>query len=991
MADFATLTLGADTRGLEKAVDPLKKLAREGEKTEKTIVRGAGKMSGAMKNSAKSMVSSLKAVAGGLALAATASASFSKALTFNSALAETSTLINGTAEEMQFLSDQARGLAKAYGGNATGQIKAFYQAISAGAEDVAAASTIVEQANKLALGGVTDVATGVDALTTAIGAYGAEALSAQQISDALFTGMAGGKTTIAELSNSLGQVVPLTAQLGVSFDEVTAAISAITTQGKSTSEAATGIKALMEAIIRAGDASSGSGKFAKSIGLNFSEAALKGNKLRGVLNDLIIATGGSKQEILKLVGSSEALSAVMALTGRGGEKFAKIMGDMANKTGATEKAVAKMAESMSQRWNVILARGADVALVFGTALLNVIVPALEAVTTGAGLVIDNIDILASALTGIAVASLPKLVPMFVGLAGAFMSTAAASGVLTAALGILRGALAFIGGPIGLLVAGGAAVASYFAIFREGATDASDAAGTAAASFDNLGVASTSLNKNLENVVNGLRTTEEALRQVSQTETLIEQERLTREYQQAVQDLGQELIGVTQLSFGDMDQILGQELGQSIQGSRAQLEQLIATLDQIGVANPHLRETITNLINATRNADSLGGSIERTNALMNFLQNKATDADRAVLGIANSARSAEGAVRGIAGGFDPAIAQAKNLLGVVGGILQQASRIPGALGATAKATQASGGILGSLIGNVESNPAVKSAVSKISAMFKQATAGNLKESDVFVAPVTGGGGGGGGGAAAAEEVNSVDSVTEALKRQIEAIGQTDEARQLSQELQKAGVSIYSEEGQQIADLVGQLHRLKTKQEEIDSVTQKVTGAFRDAFVGFVSGAMSAKQAAAQLLASLAKIAFNKAFDALIGGGSGSSGESGGDGGGGFFGKIISGLIGKRAVGGPVKAGVPYEVNENTQNSEVVVPSQSGAVLTVPQAQTAMAKAASGTQGAAPQQAQNVTLTPNFILELDADAVGDKWSSSPSGERAMRKQVAVLNYA
>ena len=40
---------------------------------------------------------------------------------------------------------------------------------------------------------------------------------------------------------------------------------------------------------------------------------------------------------------------------------------------------------------------------------------------------------------------------------------------------------------------------------------------------------------------------------------------------------------------------------------------------------------------------------------------------------------------------------------------------------------------------------------------------------------------------------------------------------------------------------------------------------------------------------------------------------------------------------------------------------------------------------------VNMNPNFILELDSEAVGNKWSRTPSGERAMRRQVAVLNNA
>lgn len=66
--------------------------------------------------------------------------------------------------------------------------------------------------------------------------------------------------------------------------------------------------------------------------------------------------------------------------------------------------------------------------------------------------------------------------------------------------------------------------------------------------------------------------------------------------------------------------------------------------------------------------------------------------------------------------------------------------------------------------------------------------------------------------------------------------------------------------------------------------------------------------------------------------GASGTTGG----GLFGSLASAIFGQRAGGGGARAGVPYLVNEGTPNSEVFVPSRSGGILNVPQAQAALAK-------------------------------------------------------
>ncbi|WP_136057741.1 hypothetical protein [Candidatus Halocynthiibacter alkanivorans] len=82
----------------------------------------------------------------------------------------------------------------------------------------------------------------------------------------------------------------------------------------------------------------------------------------------------------------------------------------------------------------------------------------------------------------------------------------------------------------------------------------------------------------------------------------------------------------------------------------------------------------------------------------------------------------------------------------------------------------------------------------------------------------------------------------------------------------------------------------------------------------------------VLEDLAKQFARAALEAaLFGSGPFSSGAGGG---GGLLAGIVGAVFGKRANGGPVRAGESYLVNENTPNSEVFVPSTSGAILNVP---------------------------------------------------------------
>lgn len=121
--------------------------------------------------------------------------------------------------------------------------------------------------------------------------------------------------------------------------------------------------------------------------------------------------------------------------------------------------------------------------------------------------------------------------------------------------------------------------------------------------------------------------------------------------------------------------------------------------------------------------------------------------------------------------------------------------------------------------------------------------------------------------------------------------------------------------------------ESKLEAIEDASRRGAEAISDIFLGVLDGSKSAKAAIADLLMEMAKVQMQQAFMGMSSGG-------------GLFGWIGSLLGGARAGGGAVSAGTPYLVNENTPNSEVFVPSRSGAVLNVAQAKDALAGGGGG---------------------------------------------------
>ncbi|GGG62764.1 hypothetical protein GCM10011415_06410 [Salipiger pallidus] len=126
----------------------------------------------------------------------------------------------------------------------------------------------------------------------------------------------------------------------------------------------------------------------------------------------------------------------------------------------------------------------------------------------------------------------------------------------------------------------------------------------------------------------------------------------------------------------------------------------------------------------------------------------------------------------------------------------------------------------------------------------------------------------------------------------------------------------------------------KMDKVRENTERGAQSMSDLFMSVLDGSSSAEQALWSLVQQLIQVQIEAAFLDLA--------KSGGTVGS-IFEAIGSALSGKRAEGGPVKVGEPYLVNERTANSEIFVPSQSGAILNVPQAQAALREAVLGGRG------------------------------------------------
>ncbi|MDE2466164.1 MAG: phage tail tape measure protein [Alphaproteobacteria bacterium] len=310
-----------------------------------------------------------------------------KTIAFQNGMAEVSTLVDTTKVSMQQLTKAVLAQSDAFAAAPTDEAKALYQIISAGATNAKEATEYLTAANKLALGGITDIFTAADGLTSIMNAYAGRVKNVQAVSDSLFVAMRDGKTTIGELASSLGRVAPIAAQTGVSLDELDAAIAAITTGGINTDEAVTGLRDILTAIVHPTTMAK---KEAALLGLQFNTTALQAEGLQKFLENLMAKTHANADVLAALFGNVRGIIPILSLAGAAGQKFNQIMDDMAHKTGATADAVNKM-KTPGYEMERMFRAASNEAIKFSSSAVMDLGPAFKTVA-------DNMDQITHAVT-----------------------------------------------------------------------------------------------------------------------------------------------------------------------------------------------------------------------------------------------------------------------------------------------------------------------------------------------------------------------------------------------------------------------------------------------------------------------------------------------------------------------------------------------------------------------------------------------------------------
>lgn len=231
-----------------------------------------------------------------------------EAAEFQKQIALTTTIADGA--QFGQIADQVKRLSNEFNLPLLETAQGLYNTLSNQVGDFGESIRFAEEAARFAKATNSSLADSVDLLSAALASYGLKADDVDRVSKAFFVGIDKGRLTAAELSNSFGRIATVGADLGVSLEEMSAALAAISVRGTKSSEAITQLRAIMSALQKPSVAMR---KTLEEMGFTSAETAIKVLTLPGVLDKLSKSTGGSVEQMAKLFPNIRGLSGASSL------------------------------------------------------------------------------------------------------------------------------------------------------------------------------------------------------------------------------------------------------------------------------------------------------------------------------------------------------------------------------------------------------------------------------------------------------------------------------------------------------------------------------------------------------------------------------------------------------------------------------------------------------------------------------------------------------
>jgi len=362
---------------------------------------------------------------------------------FETQMRNVDSILKLSEEQLQSTSAEIIALSTRLPQSAASLAAGLYDIASSGFEG-ADGLKVLEASAKAASAGMTDTATAAQAIAGAINAYGMTADDAAHISDVLFKTVDRGVITFGELSSGIGQVLASAAAVGVTLEEVGAAIATMTKAGITSDMAMTSLNRIMVTFLNPPKL------LAEALATVTKETGLQIIQTKGLAGavEILNKVSGNSPELLAAMGLEQrSLRAAMSLTRQEGAIYRDELERQADAAGATQAALDRQAKAFAYQWGLMKNQITAAAIGIGQELIPALRPLVETLgkvaKAAAAWVKENPELTRSlvVLTAQVAAFMLALGPLIVALPGLVIACQALIPVLAPGLVFAFGAVA----------------------------------------------------------------------------------------------------------------------------------------------------------------------------------------------------------------------------------------------------------------------------------------------------------------------------------------------------------------------------------------------------------------------------------------------------------------------------------------------------------------------------------------------------------------------
>lgn len=350
----------------------------DGMKKAAANAEGAGKRLAGVSSKATSIGKGLTmGITAPLIGAGVAAVTFSNKL--NAGMANVASLIPGSTDRVNELKGTVQELAIATGSSTDDMADGLYNVISA-LGDTADTEKILEINARAAAAGLattTDAINLTSAVTKGYGDTSAEAT--QKAADLAFTAVKLGQTTFPELAASIGKVVPLSAELGVSQEELFGIMGTATGVVGNAAEVSTQLRGVFQGLMSPTKSMSA---LYEKLGIKSGKAMIGQFGLQGSLEVVTKAAQDSGVPLADFLSSIEGQTIALSMAGPQAENLTQKTKEMAKAAGASDEAFKEQTEGINAagfQWKQLQTEMTVVAQQVGDELVPVFAEIIGAV------------------------------------------------------------------------------------------------------------------------------------------------------------------------------------------------------------------------------------------------------------------------------------------------------------------------------------------------------------------------------------------------------------------------------------------------------------------------------------------------------------------------------------------------------------------------------------------------------------------------------------